>query len=311
MTHRSGTTTHYMDIYDAQTGQKTTAEPIKLEDGSDLYAVTDTRILLETWDSDKKRNTFKIMDMTGKEMLDEVQIAKLNNGLVFEAYRLYYNLSQQKGVPMLANDARMYLLDDQTGKATILPDSLVPSKDIDENFESINYLYSDSLTYSFEGTNRQKITLKTRKYKDTVITYGGSFGNRTISQRMRRENQISSKTDYIRPCLIGETLYHPRGVSPSPKAEPICIDNGYLMLSKTKSSPDGEWQFCLIDKNTLAEKWVTVLKKPEGFAKSNEIKFIKLIGTDLLVFTEKSFSRLNLKTGKWAWNQWFWSKEED
>ena len=107
----------YFDLYDAETGKKINDKSIKIEDGGALKEMTETTFLTTGYNPDNKRTEIKIFDLEGKLKFDAEGLKKNNNGVLFDYSNTYIYRHDGKGYTLEGDDGRIYLLDDQSGKA--------------------------------------------------------------------------------------------------------------------------------------------------------------------------------------------------
>ena len=278
---RSGTKTYYADIYDSENAKKINTKPFKLSANNELKAVTDNSFLTYGYNLKKKRITLEIYDIeTGKLKFNEDQLKKLNNGLVFQYNYIYNNYSGKAGFVIKADDARIYLLDELSGKATLLKDQENNELTNDSNFDMTTIVNFDSISFDFKGHSRSKAVLKRARSKNS--------------------EDVISETDFINPnLLVKETVK--RGIF-GKNPELYYAINDWLVLSKTKDNQNYEWIFTALDRETMKEKWSATLKNPLVEKKSEEIKQLNQSGNTLIVIGTQSMNKLDLKTGKWIWN---------
>lgn len=283
---RSGTKTYYVDIYDSQNGQKINKKSFKLANNAKLKAITNKSFLTYSYNKKKNRISIEIYDIeSSKLMFNEDQLKKLNNGHVFQYNYIYDNYSDKAGFVIKADDARIYHLDDISGKATRLENQENTNLLNESNFKLSAGIFHDSLNFKFKGTNRKKAFL-IRKTKDLTT----------------KEKEIESSLDYIDPKLIENTNINDESDFLNKNIRLYYADKDWLIMSKTKDNLNHEWIFTALDKETLNEKWSTTLVNPLVQKKSEAIKQLYSSDNTLIIIGSQSINKLDLKSGKWLWN---------
>jgi hypothetical protein len=278
---RSGTKTYYVDIYDSQNGKKINKKSFKLANNAKLKAVTNKSFLTYGYNQKKNRISIEIYDIeTGKLRFNDDQLKKLNNGLIFQYNYIYNNYSGKAGFVIKADDARIYLLDDISGKATLLKDQENNELTNDSNFDMTTIVNFDSISFQFKGHSRSKAVIKRARSKNL--------------------EDVISETDFIKPNLLAKETVK-RGIFEK-NPDLYYASNDWLILSKTKDNQDYEWTFTALDRETLKEKWSATLKNPLVEKKLEEIEQLYQSGNTLIIIGSQSINKLDLKSGKWLWN---------
>lgn len=222
MTQRHGSSEYFIEVYDGATGAVINTSPFKLKSNCDIFAVTDKAIWMNVFSTEEKRFQLQVRNINdGKLLFDEQSIADKNNGLHFQSYRPYYNTGQYQGIILKADDARIYNIDETTGLATLIPDSVKVKLKRGE-FEKISSFRQQDQYVRFNGSQRKRMVVELKGSKD-----------------------ITSTIDFIDPYILDET--------------PRTYQGNYIVLSKTKANNSFEYQFNLLDTATLESKWETVL----------------------------------------------------
>jgi len=275
---RSGSKTFYADIYDADNAKKINTKSFKFNNNAKLFAVTNKSFFVYYLSFEKKRACIEIYDIeTGKLRFGDDQLKKQNNDLVFQYSQVNANLTGKSGIVIKADDARIYFLDDISGKATLLEDQKNTNQLNNSNFELTTFFFSDSLKFEFEGDTRKKVILK----------------------RNTTNSAISSNSDFIDPNLIEQVVEKINSIQ---KNKLYYAEKDWLILSKTKDNQDYEWIFSALDHETLKEKWSATLKNPLVEKKLEEIEQLYQSGNTLIIIGSQSINKLDLKSGKWLWN---------
>ena len=210
---------------------------------------------------------------------NEEELAKINNGLIFKTNYTYYNPPGIAGVLLQADDARLYSVDEASGKATLIPDT-IKTRMINRRFLQIGNIRLADRYLSFAGSQRKKLVAKMNDRKSGIA-------------------DIISETDFISPYIVG--YYDPK-IS---EELPLIINGGFLVVSKTKDNNAFEFQFSLVDSTTLKTNWSIPLKNEKGEKNENNLLDIQPHGDNLLVIIKNSMNLLDTKTGQWKWNKSF------
>jgi hypothetical protein len=292
-TRRSGSTSYYVDIYDSKTGNKINKKSYKISNYPNLAAVTNHSIIISSLNKKGSGRNIRIFNIKdGKMTYDQDKLKKINQGLVFDPLRILTNKSGKNGIAIIADDARAYLLDDLSGKATLLSDnSFADGYNKSENFDKLRYLSNDSINFEFSGTTRKKAQLI---IKNTLKD------NDQINQNTASTSKKLSTIDFIEPYLVSVRSFNN---FMKEEAETIKSEENWLVISKSKASDNYETVFTLLDKNNLTQIWETRLSNPLVDLKSEELKIILPDKNSLLIVSDQSINRLNMKSGKWEWNQ--------
>lgn len=279
-TSRYGSTTNYLEAFDGTTGEAVSKQAFKLKGNYQLVKVTNTHALLKYYNSQKNKQELLIVNIPQfSKAFDEETLSAINNGLVFNPGYTYYNPTGIPGIILKADDARLYALDEKSGKALQLPDS-VDARMINRRFLQLNNIEMDNQRLNFTGSRRKKIVASIK---------GNNTGN----------TALSSAIDFINPYFVG--YYFPK----QNKELPLRINDGFLIVSKTKDSNAFEFLLTLIDSSSLQTTWSVALKNEKPENSENDLLDIQLHGSNLLVITKNSMNLLDTKSGQWKWNKYF------
>lgn len=279
-TMRYGSSTYYIEVYDGLTGKLLTAKPIKLGSRSEVLKITNTNIWLKSYNNDTKSNEVLIINNAdGTTVLNAASLTEKNNGLSFDPTYEYYNPGDFKGTLLKAEDARIYALDEETGTATAMPDSIHMRMINRPFFEMSSTQFSDSYL-SFGGDQRKRLVKKMKDAKAMALT------------------KVSS-ADFINPFILGKLNIKEN------KEAPVFYNDCFFVLSKTKTSNQFEWQIDMVDTINLQSKWSTVIHKPNPQDADNKLTDILLQHNQLLLLGKNNMHLLNADTGKPVWQKEF------
>ena len=279
-TQRFGSTTNYLELYNGMTGELISAKTYSIKGNCQLLKVTTTHAWLQYYNREKNKQEILVVNIPQfSKAYDEAELVKINNGLIFNTNYTYYNPPSIGGVLLQADDARLYAVDETNGKATIVPDT-IKTRMINRRFLQMGNIQLADRWLSFNGSQRKKLIAKMNDRKSGVA-------------------DISSETDFINPYFVG---YYDPIIS---QELPLTMNNGFLIVSKTKDNNKFEFQFTSIDSSTLKTNWQTILNNDKGETNENDLLDIKLHGNGLLLITKKSMSLLDTKTGQWKWDKNF------
>lgn len=279
-TRRYGSTTNYLEAFDGTTGEAVSKQAFKLKGNYKLIKVTNKHALLKYYNIKKNNQELLIVNIPQfSKAFDEAALSAINNGLIFNPTYTYYNPTGIPGIILKADDARLYALDEKSGKAILLPDS-VDARMINRRFLQLSNIEINNQLLNFTGSRRKKIVATIK-------------GNNTPNAA------LSSAIDFINPYFVG--YYFPQ----QNKELPLRINNGLLIVSKTKDSNTFEFILTLIDGSSLQTNWSVTLKNEKGESSENDLLDIQLHGSNLLVITKNSMNLLDTKSGQWKWNKHF------
>lgn len=279
-TQRFGYTTNYLELYNGVTGELISKKSYEIKGNCQLLKVTNTHAWLQYYNREKNKQELLVVNIPNfSKAYNEEELAKINNGLIFKTNYTYYNPPGIAGVLLEADDARLYSVDEASGKATLLPDT-IKTRMINRRFLQIGNIRLADRYLSFTGSMRKKLVAKMNDRKSGIA-------------------DISSETDFISPYIVG--FYD----SIIPEELPLTINNGFLIVSKTKDNNAFEFQFSLLDSTTLKTNWSLPLKNEKGEKNENDLLDIQLHGDNLLVITKNSMNFSDTKTGRWKLNKSF------
>lgn len=192
MTQRHGSSEYFMEVYNGTTGAVINTHPFKLKSNCDIFAVTDKTIWMNVFSTEEKEYQLQVRSINdGILLFDEQSIADKNNGLHFQSYRPYYNTGQYQGIILKADDARIYNIDEATGLATLIPDSVKVKLKRGE-FEKISSLQQQDQHIRFKGSQRKKMVVELKGSKDITSTI--DFIDPYILDEAPRNYIVFSKT---------------------------------------------------------------------------------------------------------------------
>lgn len=279
-TQRFGSSTAYLEAYNGTTGQLVSTKPYAIKGNCQLLKVTNTHAWLQYYNREKNKQELLVVNIPQfAKAYSEEELAKINNGLVFKTNYTYYNPPGITGVLLQADDARLYSVDEASGKATLVPDS-VKARMINRRFLQIGNTRLTDRYLTFVGSQRKKLVAKMNDRKSGIA-------------------DIASETDFISPYIVG---YFDPKIS---EELPLIINSRFLVVSKTKDNNAFEFQFSLVDSTTLKTNWSLPLKNEKGEKNENDLLDIQLHGDNLLVITKNSMNLLDVKSGQWKWNKSF------
>lgn len=279
-TQRFGSSTNYLELYNGVTGELISKKPYEIKGNCQLLKITNTHAWLQFYNYEKNKQELLVVNIPNfTKAYNEEELAKINNGLIFKTNYTYYNPPGIAGVLLQADDARLYSVDEASGKATLIPDT-IKTRMINRRFLQIGNIRLADRYLSFAGSQRKKLVAKMNDRKSGIA-------------------DIISETDFISPYIVG--YYDPK-IS---EELPLIINGGFLVVSKTKDNNAFEFQFSLVDSTTLKTNWSIPLKNEKGEKNENNLLDIQPHGDNLLVIIKNSMNLLDTKTGQWKWNKSF------
>ncbi len=274
-TERIGYSTNYFECYDGITGELRSPQPFSLRENCQLLQVTNSRVWLQVYN--RSKNTRELLALTLPDLsrsFDANSLAQKNNGLTFGAIQTFYNPPGIEGVLFQGDDARIYTINETTGMATVIPDSIQP-RGISRRFLQMNAIHLVDQNISFTGNQRKKIITKSRLEKNKA--------------------PILSASDFINPYFAG---YYD---APTAKELPFTIGNNLLVVSKTKSGYPFEFQIACVDTANLTTTWSTTIPAPNGENSENNLQDIQPLKQQLLVVTKNTLGSIDTRTGRFTW----------
>ncbi len=264
-TFRSGFTTHYLEKYDAQTGALISKSP-KIKKNVAPVFVSGKLIWLREFNPDS--GEFDLMALSiddFREVLSAEKIKAVNHGLRFVPHRVFRLKSDKSRIVLKGNDARNYIIDEQTGAG-----QLVNADEIENaipDFSDSNWT-TPSARYNFKGNDRRYLVAQTK------------------------QGDTRSENDFIQPEVLGS--------GEDGNFRPAVANGSWFVLSRTTTDNSGFLQVTAVDTSSLATRWSAVMdfeplpaeRKPDNVA---------ITGSSLLVISKKSMGMLDTKTGKWVW----------
>ena len=279
-TMRYGSSTYYLEVYDVATGKLLTPNPIKLKSRCKVFKVTDKNIWLNSYNNDTKINELLIINNAdGAVVFDAKILAKKNNGLSFSPNYEYYNPGDSKGIILKADDARMYALDEETGQATAMPDSI-----------------------HFRMINRQYFEISSTQFSDSYLSFSGDQRKRLVKKMKdakSAEPKKESATDFINPFILGKLHVQEN------KEEPVFYKDCFFVFSKTKASNQFEWQVNMMDTTNLQSRWSVIINKSNLQNPDNKLTGILLHNNQLLILSKDNIHLLDTDTGKFLLEKGF------
>ncbi|MBK8710866.1 MAG: hypothetical protein IPL97_03125 [Niastella sp.] len=272
-TMRYGSSTYYLEMYDGFTGKRLTENPIKLKSRCQVFKLTDKNIWLRSYNNDTKNNELLIINnLDGTVLFNAKTLAAKNKGLSFEPTYEYYNPGVFKGTLLQADDARLYALDESTGLASVIPDS-IHLRMINRPFFEISSTQFGESYINFTGVQRKRLVKKIRNLN--------SFAS-----------QKESSIDFINPFLLGKLNVLGN------KEVPVFYKDCFFVFSQTKSGNQFEWQINMLDTVNLQSKWTAIIHKPGLQSSDNKLTNILLHNNQLLTLGKDNIHLLNVETGK-------------
>jgi len=277
-TRRYGYSTNYLELYNGATGQIISKKPYTIKGNCQLLKITNTHAWLQIYNRDKNKQELLVVNIPQfTKAYGEDELAKINNGLIFKTNYTYYNPPGISGVLLQSEDARVYSLNEASGKAILVSDT-VKTRMINRRFLQISHIRLAERNIGFNGSLRKHL-------KATEV------------DRKKANEDITSSMDFINPYIVGY-------FNPTTSLElPLTFNNGFLIVSKTKDNNQFEFQFSLVDSSTLKTNWQSVLKNEKGETNENNLLDIQLHENGLLVITKNSMNLLDTKIGQWKWNK--------
>ncbi|MBI3138409.1 MAG: hypothetical protein HYZ15_07480 [Sphingobacteriales bacterium] len=277
---RYGFSTNYLEKYDGLTGQLISTKPYQCDGNCQIMKVTNGYLWLRTYDTKTSKPHFFVLRLSDfTKMYDDEALAQKNNGIVFEPATMYYNPPNVSGVLIKGDDNRIYSLDEASGKATSMPDSL-SLRIMGRPFLQSGAHTFPNAYFSFSTGQRPRLN---KQPKDSKLVAG----------------KLSSASDFISPYLAA--YYNPALKS----EEAIMANKGCIVVSKTKSSEDFVFQFTQVDTATLQTNWSAALNYGNNKISENDLLDIQLHGEHLLVIEKNAMGFLDINSGKWKWNKVF------
>lgn len=283
---RSGSSTLYLEKYDANTGRLLSTKPFKLEGNYKILKITNENIWLSRYNIDTQKQELLVLNLIDfSKTFNSTDLAKINNGLGFQPNHLYNNPLNVSGVVLQGDDARVYAINEKDGKATLLSDSIKPEH-FNDLLQKLHNVKMATQRLSFEGATRKRLV-----------------ANRTDWHA--KKEPIATQEDFIDPFIAGvfdESIQ---------EDAPVIVDNALLIVSKTKSTNDFQYQFSIVDTAMLKTKWASVLNTGNlGTSSTDELDDIKISDDRILVLTKNVMGEADAKTGKWIWTKSFVNKVE-
>lgn len=268
----NGTSTHYLQLVDAETGRKLLAKPLKPIDFDcrhpDVGDVSNTHVLVACSDDAGKPQAPMVFSIAAQTVsFTSRAIRERNPGLPVDAVHVYdfYRSDEDPGAFFVeGKDGRKYRLDPQTGAAQVAAGKFW-RPDADDQL-------------------------------DGQLTQGLSEagdGRRYIKQGQWAELQRSQE-DFLAP----KYLHLDRGDHES-FAPATLHDGGILVLSRTEKDSGQHKRLTLVDAATLTSRWSTALPQDHGdWANDFDNERFVLQGDQLLVANSSQLLRIDLATGK-------------
>ncbi|HOZ95477.1 MAG TPA: hypothetical protein PKY86_06400 [Niabella sp.] len=282
---RAGSSTQYLELYDAATGKLLSPKSHKLEGNFRLLKITNGKIWMSSYNNKTQKQEIQVLNLSDfSKAFDSESLENLNNGLGFSPNQIYYNPPGMSGIIMQGDDARIYQISEETGKASLLPDTLKP-KHFHHFFLEMNHHKSASHRYDFEGRGRSRLVAKPIAWDS-------------------KEKIASSQDDFISPILVGQ--FNEQTIA----ERPMTIDGSFAIISKTKTTGDFKYQISLLDTTALRTKWKLELPASPGSSSDDELSDIKPVGDNLLLTSKLFMGLVNAKTGNWVWSKHFISEDE-
>ncbi len=264
-TFRSGTNTFYLEKYDAATG-KLLAQSGKIKRNITPIFITPKHIWLDQWDADMKNREVAAISIDDfSERISPNTLTDANPAVKFVPYSAYTLTANPQQLVLKGNDERWYIIDDATGKGTVVKNTEV--KIWKDDFLNNNWKIADT-RYDFRG------------------------GGRSVLKKRNKKEEWTSADDFIQPHVFGATL--------TKNFSPVTVSNNWLVFSKTTSDKNFNWQITGLDTATLQTGWVAHYPGEAGNA-NKDIQKIVLKNSNLLVVTATTAAMLDIKTGKWLW----------
>ena len=266
-TRSSGTRKAYMDVRDAATGRSLLTEPYSSRNTLAIVDIIGDLCALNSHNFEKSRDELVLMDITtGKERFGPEELSKINDGLHFDPTTYFENTTGKPGFVFAADDARAYLIDPNTGKATLVQtDTQTHSRSGDENPTTIGPRGSGM---SFVGQSRKELVINGR----------------------------SSKVDFIEPAFGAELQ------DGKDERVPVIYQGNPIIISHSSTNDDFSWEISLLDAGTLDLIWSASVANIDRAAPFywNEPLF-KLNGEELVVQTSTQLIQFDAATGKLNW----------
>lgn len=283
--HRSGTSTNYIELYDASNGNPINKEPYELNGYYQIMKTTQNHLWLKRYNTDTQKQEIFVLNIPNfSKAFSSDDLEKINNGLGFLPNQTYLNPYNKNTITIQGDDARIYQINETSGKATLLPDSVRPNP-FDEPYLKLSAFETVGHRYRFDGANRKKLLAIPKT----------SNPNKT---------NISTYEDFIDPFIIAQfqDMANPE--------VPLILNNGYLLISKTKKNQTYQNQFSLIDTASLKTIWTCTLPNDPTTSLNEELLDLKPSGKNLLALTKSFMGLIDPQSGKWIWTKSFASKKE-
>ena len=274
MTHRSGTTEHYLQVINCASGEKLLKSPFRFDEFVRIGDVSNRYVWLSSRDVQKERNSLVVFDLSTLDLkFDAKEIAELNPNIPF-GFGIFYerNAGSNRAV-YEADDGRKYTVDPETGQLMLSRDA-TPGERLrgyDEDF----YQYEHSIPGLRElpsGGSRRRLALED-------------------------STQITSDDDFLDPEYL--TLDKQ---SRSDQSTPTLYEGSFFVVSKVSRNQSKDCILTRVDLQTLATIWSLQLPEDENeevSSFSNKCRFY-LNGQRLRVANQSHLMEIDLKTGTMA-----------
>lgn len=271
-TRTQGSVTYYLQIVDADTGQRLLAEPFELDPSDCRYPrvedVNDTHALLSCRGKDGNKATapmvFSIAARKVAFLPKAILSANPGLPLVMDAGGAYRNAEQPEAFFVEGSDGRKYRLDPATGTAQ-------PAQG---TFERADH-------YSEQERGRLPKGL-------------GEYGDGRTYIADSRDQARRSQADFLRPkyLFLGEER-------DNDDDRATLFDGGFLVFSRTDKSSGQNKLLTSVDAETLATRWETPLPQRRGnWANDFDNERFALRGDQLLMTNSSQWLQIDPASGK-------------